>query len=174
MKRELLPNLDHQGALDYVSDFGFGLEYLSDEFRKDPTIVIAAVRENGYALQHADKELRKDPTIAFEALKNIGFAFKYAHKTLKLNRSFVLQAVKVNGFAIKHAVEFHEDYEIVLAAVRSVPSAFLYADPCFFKCRKIMYLAMRSQYIGLECRYSDSFNWLRRGLFFFRDYKMTI
>lgn len=62
------------------------LQYASDEFKADKSIVLAAVKENGYQLQYASPQLRADKEVVLAAASNHPDALKYAQGGLNQDR----------------------------------------------------------------------------------------
>ena len=120
---------DKSFVLAAVKRDGRALEFADKSLKKDKSIVLAAVRTNGYALEYTDKSLKKDKSIVLAAVKRDGGALEYADKSLKKDKSIVLAAVKQDGFALEYADKsLKKDKSIVLAAVKTNRYALGYAD----------------------------------------------
>jgi hypothetical protein len=105
------------------------LHKLPEKYRKDPAIVLAAVKQSGYALQYASEELRGNEEILLAVVKQDGYALQYASEELRGNEEIVLAAVKQNGCALWYASEeLRGNEEIVLAAVKQEGHALKYAS----------------------------------------------
>merc|ERR1740130_806704 len=62
---------------------GWALAFVSEELRRDPEVVLAAVSKNSWALQHASEELSADPAFMTQVLAANGYALQFASKELK-------------------------------------------------------------------------------------------
>lgn len=92
--------------------------YISEDFKTDREVVLAAVRRTGMALKFAPKDFQNDREIVLAAVSEDGRAFQYASQQLKEEKDFVLQAVGKNGRAFAYVSEyFKDDSEVALEAV---------------------------------------------------------
>jgi hypothetical protein len=64
---------------------------------EDREFIVAALRENGRLLQHTSAELRRDPVVVLEAVRSWGPALEFAGDELRHDREFALQVML--GFA---------------------------------------------------------------------------
>lgn len=133
---------------------------LRADFRRNPDIVLAAVKQNGIALRVADPLLQKDRDIVLAAVKRNGYALEFADGSLKEDRDIVLAAVKESGESLQFAdLTLKKDREIVLAAVKQNGCSLRYADLQYTdaetlkKDREIVLAAVKQN--GEALRYAD-------------------
>ncbi len=77
-----------------MSECGFNLKYLSEAFRSDRGIVLAAVMQDGKALKYVSERLRNDHVTVLVAVRQDAKALKYASNRLKKDRIIVKAALK--------------------------------------------------------------------------------
>jgi len=141
-------------ALKKVQENGYELENLSDEFKKNKKIVIAAVTNNGHALQYADDSLKKDKKFILEVVKIAGYSIKYADKKLKADKEVALAAIKQDVEALKYAdKKFKSNKEIVLIAVKQNGDALQYADKKLQADKEVVLTAIKENREALK--YAD-------------------
>jgi len=100
--------------------------------KKNPRIVLEAVKQNIRVLAYVDEYLRRNPNFMLEAVKQNGRALNYADESLRRNPIFMLEAVSQNGLALEYAdVSLRKNPEIALAAVKENGRAIFYADVTF-------------------------------------------
>eukprot|EP00971_Amphidinium_carterae_P256812 5099008-Amphidinium_carterae.2 len=93
------------------------LKHAPEECKRDPEVVLAAVRQDGFALEFAAEECKRDRDIVLEAVRQHGYALKFAVEEYKKDREIVLEAVRHHAWALRFAAEeCKRDREIVLAA----------------------------------------------------------
>ena len=147
---ELL-NASREDVLQAVSDEGWQLDNVSDEFKDDKEIVLAAVNESGYALQFASEAMRNDKEVVLVAVSNRGSALGSASDDLRNDREVVLAAINSDGDALEHAAEpFKKDATIVEIAVSQSGRALQYAAEQFQGDMKIVILAIENSGSALE------------------------
>ncbi len=79
-------------------------------------IVLESVKQHGLSLQYASKKFKKDPEIVLEAIKNSGQALSFS---LFQNKEIVLEAVKSYPDSLRWSLnKFKKDPEIVLEAIK--------------------------------------------------------
>ena len=97
-------------------------EYIGESLRKDPQIIMAAVKQNGWALAYAEGDLSKDPQIAMAAVKQNGLALTYADASLRKDTQIVMAAVEQNGFALNYAHEIlRKDSDFTANMMKEIP-----------------------------------------------------
>jgi len=109
-------------AMEAVKDYGFAINYVSDELKNDRELALAAVKNNGYSYKAIADKFKADEEIVCEAIKQKGsmreiclyipegFEFK--------NKKFALEAVKADAEALTIVCEkFKSNKKIVSAAV---------------------------------------------------------
>lgn len=72
--------------------------------RNNPDVrmeVLAAVRRDGVVLQRLEARFKRDPEIVLEAIRNNVKAFQYADLSLHEKEWFVLEVMKTNGLALQ-------------------------------------------------------------------------
>lgn len=90
------------------------------EVRSDRELMKAAVMSsNGVAFKYASAELRKDPKLVLEAVKCFGSVFREASEELRNNREFVLQAVSAHSLALAGASDMHREDRSLLREAAS-------------------------------------------------------
>ena len=132
--------------LEIVQEHGHALEHLSDSFRDDPVVVLAALLQNGSAIKHASPRLKTDWRLfvsksdllamsrefILEVLEFDVDAILVAAPALKQDRDFVLQAVQRNGFALQHVESnFKRDVDVVrfaLAQNKDIPFVLTFSS----------------------------------------------
>ncbi len=118
-------------AIEQVKKNGYFLSDVSDEFKNDKEIVLAAVSNKGWTLKYASNELKNNKEIVLAAVSNNGYSLKYASDELKNDKEFVLAAVSNDGWSLQYASnELKNNKEIVLAAesnMRIIPSRIVQA-----------------------------------------------
>lgn len=118
----------YEYALQAVQIDGRALEFLTDNFKKDRTLVTAAVSKYGDALRHAAVELREDRDVVMAAVKNMGEALAHA-PAFQGDREIVFAAVASDGSALQHATSaLKADKEVVIAAVKRHSHALQFAS----------------------------------------------
>ena len=140
---------------DYISDlmldWGFLFQFVSPEQRKNPGIVLAAVKRYGEALEYASPELKANKEVVLAAVKSRSRALKYAAPGLKANKEVVLAAVKSGGGALEYvAPGLEADKEVVLAAVKSNGVALKYAASDLKADKEMVLAAIESYGEALE------------------------
>ena len=115
-------------ALLIVESDGFALEYVSNEFKNNREVVLAAVNRNSEALKFASHELRADPEVVMAAVKENGYSLAYASAELRADRDIVIAAVERDGYALEYASDaLKADREVVLEAMKRDISSNRYA-----------------------------------------------
>ena len=151
-------------ALERVKANGWNLQELDQEFKKDPSIVMAAIKQaHGLVFEHADQSLKNDRKFVSEILKlfNGGSAIKFADDTIKNDREFVLEAVKSSGGGIMYDFidgflfneKFMKDKEIILEGVKNDGSLLEYVDESLKKDKEVVLAAVKFDGDALE--YAD-------------------
>ncbi len=147
---------------------GGDLYDVSSRLRKDPEVVLAALRAYHGAVQlgpirYADASLKKNREFMLEAIKSDASTFRYADESLQKDRVFVLDSVRQNSSMLSLVdASFKRDREIVLTAVRQSGSALQFADESFRNDRDIVLAAAQQdsaafQYAGESLRKDRSF-----------------
>jgi hypothetical protein len=70
-------NSEKNIAVNLVSSDGMELKKLSEIFRKDKDVVMAAIKQNPLSLQFASPEIRKDPKIMCIAVSKNNKSLKF-------------------------------------------------------------------------------------------------
>ena len=110
---------DPKMALAAVKSYGSALYHVSQYLQGNRRIVLAAVKDNPKALIYAADHLKDDYIIVKIAVKNFGPLLFHASKDLQNNFKIVFEAVKQNGCALQYASEqLRNDPKIVLEAVK--------------------------------------------------------
>ena len=77
-------------TLDYrVKENGIALEFTSEPFKADKSIVLTAVTQNGYALEFASPELKADKEIVMAAVTQEDFVIRFASEELKTDSDII-------------------------------------------------------------------------------------
>jgi hypothetical protein len=103
---------------------GLLLEKLSDEFKNDEDVVLAAVRNNYFTLEYASYNIRNNREFMFTLIqRSIRFLLDASDELkaeLRTDRLFILEAVTINGRALSYtSKKFQNDKEIVTAALKN-------------------------------------------------------
>eukprot|EP00927_Polykrikos_kofoidii_P078312 TRINITY_DN75153_c0_g1_i1.p1 TRINITY_DN75153_c0_g1~~TRINITY_DN75153_c0_g1_i1.p1 ORF type:complete len:438 (+),score=61.50 TRINITY_DN75153_c0_g1_i1:44-1357(+) len=112
------------------------------EIRDAPEIALVAVRQEPSVFKLLGENARSSCEVAAEAVQHQGELFEYVVGEARLDRHVVLLAVRASqavcgrttrynwysGGALQHAAEFHNDREVVLAAVARNGAALQYAS----------------------------------------------
>lgn len=111
-----------------VHKFACALEYLSNEFKNDMTVVMTALGSNADAISYVSDELKADPKFVKIVKHNYKKSLlRYFGKQWGHDRAFVLEnvSVKDGGYQIIFASEeLKNDREVVLAAISNDDLAF--------------------------------------------------
>mmetsp|Transcript_63244 Transcript_63244/g.117673 ORF Transcript_63244/g.117673 Transcript_63244/m.117673 type:complete len:184 (+) Transcript_63244:92-643(+) len=92
-------------VLEEVQKDGSELRALSEDFRGDFDIVLAAVKQHGLCLQHAADSCRSNREIVMAAVQRHGWALRYAADSCRSDREIVLKAVHQIGDALLFAAD---------------------------------------------------------------------
>ena len=95
-----------QEAIKKVSEDGFFLEKLSNEFKNDPEILLAALAHSygDYTVfQFASAELRNNKEFVLSLVSKYGDALRDAPDTFRNDKEFMLHAVNIDIATLKHA-----------------------------------------------------------------------
>jgi hypothetical protein len=154
LKKEDLKNLLYkliptkEEAIKLVSKDGYKLEFLSDEFKKNKDVVLAAVLQNGHALKHASDKLKKDKQVVLAAVNNskFGFAILSAHSSFLSDKDVALAAIYQNS-GLFHSLNdnLKEDKDFVLAAVSQNPRLFEILNQNLKDDKEVVLAAQRSR-----------------------------
>ncbi|MGB1597148.1 MAG: DUF4116 domain-containing protein [Promethearchaeia archaeon] len=93
-------------SLPQVQQNGDFLQYASQQLRRDPEVVMAAVKNKGYAMKYAGPELVEDPAFMMKVVTECSRTYKYAgvkaydfspleyaQSNVRKNRTIVMEAV---------------------------------------------------------------------------------
>lgn len=139
-------------AFASVTKDGHILALLSNRFKSDKELVLAAVRSRGLALEHAPLIFRNDPEIVSAAVLNCAGAFMFADLLLCSDQAFVLNIVGQKAMALEFAtLELKDDFKVVMRAVMSQGGALQFASLRLRSDREIAMTAVRNQ--GFALRY---------------------
>jgi|GEM_PF-2488056 len=143
---------------------GLSLEYASEEYKNNITIVTAAVKQNVKALQFASDEIREREKFINECITQDITAFyfagdkirqnesfvtaiidkhginllRYAASSLQNNKAFIMKLLKKHPIALKYAPELRKDKEFVVEQVLLDPLNFRYAHPDLRKDKELV------------------------------------
>ncbi|KAG2382066.1 hypothetical protein C9374_005858 [Naegleria lovaniensis] len=127
-----------------IQEFGFLLEFVSNELKCDREIVLSAVRNHGRSLEFASNNLKNDKEIALLAVQQDGWALNYASTELRRDKQVVLAAVNQNGIALQFVPEeLENDREVVLTAVAQNGDALIFASDKMKKDRQVVLTAVK-------------------------------
>lgn len=164
---KLIPNdllEDHDFILSALSKNGKLLKFLPERYKQNAECVLAAIKQDSDSLFSASPTLCSDKTIILAALKQNGLilsTFYNVYNRNEINCPFtanypacrdyindfelVLAAVRSNGLAIKYAsIELQQNPEIILEAVKSNGAVLEILIGAFRKNRNIAMAAARS------------------------------
>mmetsp|Transcript_8074 Transcript_8074/g.18898 ORF Transcript_8074/g.18898 Transcript_8074/m.18898 type:complete len:229 (-) Transcript_8074:65-751(-) len=106
----------------------FALAEASEALKRDPEIVLAAVRQNGWALQFAAECCRRDREIVLAAVSTDGRALQYASEECQRDGAIVLAAVTQDGLSLAFTSEsWKRDRELVMKAIKQNEFALNFA-----------------------------------------------
>jgi hypothetical protein len=94
------PGADKAEFLQYVTENGLGLRFVSKELQQDEAIVLAAMYENFHALQCASPDLLEDGEFMLKAIRYKAEAYQYASEELKDDPDFQRAAAAMNGLSL--------------------------------------------------------------------------
>ena len=66
------------GSLASCSQNGDYLQYASTQMRRDPDVVLAAVKNKGFAMKYAGPELVEDAAFIMKVVQECSIGYKYA------------------------------------------------------------------------------------------------
>ena len=136
----------HKQALRYVRKDGMRLQYLNTAFRRNPTIVLAAMQSNGSALRFA---LTRNPGIEMAAIKSNGYALEFASDEMRRDQEFVLEALKNNGDDTDVIEYAHDDLkrnrEFMLRCVKYCVSTFEFAHKELERDREVVSIVLKQK-----------------------------
>jgi hypothetical protein len=116
-------------AIESIKADGLNLEKLSDKWKQDFDVVLAACTNNGFAIKYASLELKSNKDIANVVLKKQPLLLSEFGYDIKNDNACVEIATKVNGLAFQHAsIELKKDKEFVIKISEISPLAFAYCD----------------------------------------------
>jgi hypothetical protein len=108
---------DKQVVLAAVRCYGDTLKDASENFRADREVVLAAVHQDGWALKYASKDLRADREVVLAAVKQYGVVLRYASEDLRADHDVALAAVHQNGWALQFvSADLRVNGDVMLAA----------------------------------------------------------
>ena len=91
-------------AIETKPEWSFGpFQMASEDLKKDPEVVLAAVSGDGQCLSCMDKRFRCDRTIVLAGVQTYGQGLRYASGGLQSDREIVLAAVKKDTMAWQYA-----------------------------------------------------------------------
>eukprot|EP00931_Biecheleriopsis_adriatica_P056439 TRINITY_DN33437_c0_g1_i1.p1 TRINITY_DN33437_c0_g1~~TRINITY_DN33437_c0_g1_i1.p1 ORF type:complete len:496 (+),score=108.39 TRINITY_DN33437_c0_g1_i1:40-1488(+) len=138
---------DRDFILSLVKKDGLLLEFV-EEFKTDPQIALAAVRQNSQAVRHTIEQLASSQDVDFvrEMMKMDGFALTSVSPEMSACREVVLAAVRKNGLALEYAAaELRADREVVSAAVLQDQKAVRFAAKHLKNDKDILRMALGSR-----------------------------
>jgi hypothetical protein len=110
---------DREIIFKTVRNFGWALEYASENLKNDKEIVFSGVQNYGLALEFASENLKNDKEIVFSAVQNMGLAYTWASDRLKNDKEISLKAVQLNWKVYeKLSDKLKNNKEIALKAVQ--------------------------------------------------------
>ena len=139
-------------VLKAVKYYGFLLHKVSDILKKDPEVVLEAIKQNvhvlryaseilrsnkqfilnavehkGLALLYASNNLRDDAEIVFKAIGQCCHALKVASDRLKNDKEFMINCIEYNNSTVQYiSDELKKDTAFILKAVILAPSVLKY------------------------------------------------
>lgn len=164
------------------------LQFASESTRNDKEIILTAIVQDGQALQYASKLLQNDPEVVLAALKQKPEALRYASRDILqrvqkcelasgevwagYDKNKALSAVQKDGLALQFVSdELKSNTEVVLAALKTSPTAVKFASPALCLAfreaglasadewkgadRKVVFSAVRKNGLALEFASDD-------------------
>ncbi|MBA3721276.1 MAG: DUF4116 domain-containing protein [Parachlamydiaceae bacterium] len=136
---------------------------LPDIIRKDEEFVLKAINLNRSILEYVDDEFKLDPDIILAAIKKIKnkestqeVFYTLAHKDLWKNREFVLEVVKIIGSFLYNACStLQNDKAVVMAAVTQNGCALQFAHDDLRKERDVVMAAVTQHGCALQFAHDD-------------------
>jgi hypothetical protein len=99
------------------------------ELKSDKQFVLQVVSRNAYCLEHLDEELRSDKDVVAQAVQYCAQSFVYAAPALAGDKAFVKSLCARDFQVLKYTNIFHDDYDVVDAAVKNNGTALQWASP---------------------------------------------
>jgi hypothetical protein len=106
------------------------LEYVPKSTLNYFDICLAAIKITPNALQYVDREFPSYLQLAMNAVGRDGLALSYVPADLltPANKGLVLAAVRQNGLALAYAGSLISDTDVILAALKQNPKAYIYVS----------------------------------------------
>lgn len=111
-----------------------------DELKSDKQFVLQVVSRNAYCLEHVDEKLRSDKDVVAQAVQYCAQSFTYAAPVLASDKTFVKFLCARDFQVLKYADIFHDDYNVVDAAVTNNGTALQWASPAL-RCTSALIIA---------------------------------
>ena len=144
---------DKEIVLRAVKGVGGALAFASESLQGDIEVVNCAVCSDGLALEFASSDLKSHPDVALNALQQNANAFAFVSKDLIENRNLMLKACKQNPDLLQLLIEsnlkFASEKPFVLEILRTNGTALRFVQDLQGE-RKIVFEAVRQNGCALE------------------------
>jgi len=138
-----------------VEENGAMLNHLSDEMKKCPGVVLAAVRDDPRSLELAHDDLKNDEEFVVKAVFWLPETLAWAGRNMRNNKNVVMKAVNVNGMALRYASDrLKNDKNVVMTAIKRDAGALINASDDL-KDDEVVVMAAIKQYGDLLVYASD-------------------
>jgi len=158
---------DPEIVLAAVKNRWSALQFASESTRNDKEIILTALVQDGQALQYASKLLQNDPEVVLAAIKKKPEALRYASRDILQrvqkwelgsgdvwtgnDKHKALSAVQKDGLALQFVSdELKSNTEVVLAALKTTPTAVKFASPALCSAFKEAGLASADEWKGAD------------------------
>ena len=99
-----------------------------DVLKTDKHFVLQVVSRNAYCLKHVGERMRSDKEVVAKAVANCAHAFIHAAPVLASDKEFVKSLCARDFRVLKYATIFHDDHDVVGAAVANNGTALQWAS----------------------------------------------
>jgi len=148
-----MADLTKQYYLNLVSNDGWALHTIPQEFRNDKDVVLAAIAHDGRAFQYASPELQNDREVVITAVTKCSLVLSLLPKQFQNDKEIVILAIQ-HGAVFEYASEeLRDSLEILFIAMERDTWAINYASNRLKKECEIVRSIIR-QY-GMSAVFSD-------------------
>ena len=124
----------HEFWVEAVRKSLYAIRHIPEKYRSDRAIALAAVQYHGELIEFLDDEFKKDPDMYLEAISQIvnrrgpcwpGNIMKLLPDELKSNKDFFFNAISMQNSLIRYASdELMRDKEFIMQALKYDPEIF--------------------------------------------------
>lgn len=113
-----------------VSEWGSAYEFASDSLKRDPDIIMLALRYYSKAFHYFGSDLKSNREIALKCVKKNGFVIAQLDERFQKDKEFAIESIKQNEFVIENTLlkKFRENEEMGLLALNEskVTEGYIY------------------------------------------------